>query len=174
MVFAGLVALPLSVSGQDAKESTTVEPSAEESAPPSEPAPRTQVPDIDTLSQRAIEHYEMQTWRDEGQGSEIGQMELRVKRAKIGLDVSTGVVGAGVAMALVAGSVALAQWGNDKPFDRAEAALAAALAISSAGIIGMVTAGGILVHRKRKARKFEHYETPRRVRWDIARSALVF
>ena len=165
MGLAGL-ALPLSVSAQDAKESTTVKPSAEESAPPSEPAPRTQAPDIDTLSQRAIEHYEMQTWRDEG--------KLRMKRAKTGLYVSYGVAGAGLAIALVASVVAVAQSGNDKPVDSAEAALAAALAISSAGVIGMVTAGGILVHRKRKARKFEHYETPRRVHWDLARLRLVF
>ena len=171
MVLAGLVALPLSVSAQDGDESATSEPKSQEPAAsaesaPEEPALQLKLDDagvgVAPPPPRTIDGYTLEETR------------LRVRRAEIGLGVSAGVVGAGLAMALVAGLAALAQWGNDKPFDRAEAALAAALAISSAGIIGMVTAGGILAHRKRKARKFEHYETPRRVHWDLARSRLVF
>jgi hypothetical protein len=52
-----LVASPLGASAQEGEEGATLEPSAEE--PPSTPAPESQAPDIETLSQRAIEHYEI-------------------------------------------------------------------------------------------------------------------
>jgi hypothetical protein len=59
MVLAGLVASPLSVRAQAGEEGTTTQQNLEE--PESSPAPGTEVPDIDILSQRAIEHYEIQS-----------------------------------------------------------------------------------------------------------------
>ena len=51
-----LVAGPLSVSAQGGGEGVTSEPKLRE--PASSPTPESEVPDIETLSQRAIEHYE--------------------------------------------------------------------------------------------------------------------
>jgi uncharacterized membrane protein len=101
---------------------------------------------------------------------------LRVKRAEIGRTVSVGVVGAGSVMVLVGGLVALAQWGNDKSVDAAEAVVWTGVALVSAGVVGLITTVAILRVRKRKARKFKqaHHETPRRVRWDLAQSRVVF
>lgn len=56
-------------------------------------------------------------------------------------------------------------------------------ALMTGGFAGLITSGGIMAHRKRKLRKhkrelreslYTHYETPRRVRWDLARSRLLF
>ena len=166
-----LVASPLSVSAQDALETTPAEPDVE--APPPSPTAAPEEPALQLkLDDAGVEVTPTPPRTFEGYALE--EPEVRVKRARTWFYVSGGLVGAGLVMAMVAGLVSVAQWGKDKPFDRAEAALAAALAISSAGVLGVVVAGGIMVHRKRKARKYGHCETPRRVQWDLARSRLVF
>jgi hypothetical protein len=53
-----LVASVRSASAQAGEEGETPEPNLEE--PVSSPAPESEVPDIDALSERSIEHYEIQ------------------------------------------------------------------------------------------------------------------
>jgi hypothetical protein len=111
----------------------------------------------------------------------LEELELRVKRAKIGLGVSGGVVLAG----FVTGAIYLAK---AEPFDFCifdcpppppewvDRVGWASIALLSAGFVGLITASGISGHRKRELRRLQgvHYETPRRVQWDIAQSRLVF
>lgn len=153
-----LVASTLSVSAQD--EGATSKPS-EEDAPPS--------------SESASEEPSLQLKLDDAgvgvvpppprrpDGYTLGEMEVRLKRAKIGLGVSVGVAGAGVAILMVASLVALGQWGKDEPFDRAETAILTGGVLLSAGVVGIATAGGILAHRKRKLRRLreDHYHRTR-------------
>ncbi|MBW2381964.1 MAG: hypothetical protein JRG70_21010, partial [Deltaproteobacteria bacterium] len=95
-----LMALPQNTSAQAGEEGTTSEPNLDE--PVSSPPPGTEVPDIDTLSQRAIEHYEIRYEIQSEELEDTGEkMELRVKRAKIGFGVSAGVAGAGVVLLAV-------------------------------------------------------------------------
>jgi hypothetical protein len=151
-----LVAFPQNTSAQAGEEGTTSEPNLDE--PVSSPPPGTEVPDIDTLSQRAIEHYEIRYEIQSEELEDAGEkMELRVKRAKIGYGVSAGVLGVGVLTMLVAGVVGLATWeplsgpptsgGRYTTNDRA---LIAGAVLASSGLVGMITAGGIWGHRKRK------------------------
>ena len=90
-------------SAQADGEVATSESNLEE--PVSSPAPATEVPDIDTLSQRSIEHYEVQsaeTGRQGGTGS-------RSRGAKAGIAVgailAVGLVGIGIGAA-----VAMSNW----------------------------------------------------------------
>ena len=106
----------------------------------------------------------------------LEEMELRVKRAQTGLYVSTGVLGAGGAIFLVASFVAIAQWGEDTSSDRAETAMLTGGVLLSAGLVGSLTSA-ILLRRRTHDRdrlKQAQYGTVRRVQWDLARSALVF
>jgi hypothetical protein len=93
------------------------------------------------------------------------KMELRVKRAKIGLYVSGGVLFVGTVM-MVAGFA-----GNYSP-----AIAWTGAALMTGGFFATVAAGSMLRARKRKLHELNeaHYRKPRRVQWDLARSALVF
>jgi O-antigen/teichoic acid export membrane protein len=104
-------------------------------------------------------------------GYTLGEMELRVKRARIGVITSAGV--------LVVGTVLGAA--GAEAFDDVVMGTAVALVLS--GLVGLVTSGGILAHRKRKLRKqkrelreslYMRYGAPRGAQWNLARSRLVF
>ena len=93
LVLAGLVALPLSASAQAGEEGTSAEPSAEEPTPSSEPAPTSEPAPQEPALQLELD--------DAGVGVAPGypprfdELELRVKRAKIGFGASAGVFLAG-------------------------------------------------------------------------------
>jgi hypothetical protein len=158
-----------------------------------------EVPDIDTLSQRAIEHYEIQSEEKEKyerrrrrarrigvevvpspprtvDGYTLEEIELRMKRARIGLGVSALSTVVGIALSSVA-------WGNSICFlgDCSVESWVAPVgytgaALVAGGVAGM-TASGILLRRRKRDRdslRAAHYGTPRRVQWDLARSRLVF
>ena len=169
-----LVASPLSASAQVDQGGATSEPNLQEPAPSSEPAPEEPALQLQ-LDDAGVEVVPTPPRTPDGYTLEEVEL-LRVKRAEIGRTVSVGVVGAGSVMVLVGGLVALAQWGNDKSVDAAEAVVWTGVALVSAGVVGLITTVAILRVRKRKARKFKqaHHETPRRVQWDLARSRLVF
>ena len=102
--------------------------------------------------------------------------EVRVRRAKIGLGVSGGVIVSGV-VALAYGAANPSQFclfGSCTPI--ASPSLWAGTALLAGGLIGLVTSGALLGARKRKARELQqaHYGTPRRVQWDVVRSRMVF
>ena len=93
LVLAGLVALPLSASAQAEEEAATSEPNLQEPAPPSEPAPEEPAlqlklddagVDVVPSPPRTVDGYTLE------------QMELRVKRAKMGLLAPAALIVAGV------------------------------------------------------------------------------
>ena len=77
MVLGGLMALPLSASAQDAEGGTTAEENLQEPAPPSEPALKLELDDagveVTPSAPRTSDGYTLE------------EMELRAKRAKIGI-----------------------------------------------------------------------------------------
>ncbi len=73
--------------------------------PVSSPAPGTEVPDIDTLSQRAIEHYEIQSAQSGRQGGTGG----RSRGAKAGIAVGV-ILGVGLVGIAIGGAVAMSNW----------------------------------------------------------------
>ena len=113
-------------------------------------------------------------------GYTLEEMELRVKRAKIGLWSTAG--------ATVLGGVIIGAWwaceGRDEPADQTwgegllacPGALFSGAAIGFSGAVGMIVTGALLGARKRKLREFDEAQhgRPHRVRWDVAQSRVVF
>jgi len=99
-VLVGLAALPPSASAQDAEEDATSEPNLQEPAPPSEPAseePALQLK-LDAAGVGVVPSPPRTV-----DGYTLDEMELRVRRAKIGLAVSAIPFIAGIGLSLAAG-----------------------------------------------------------------------
>jgi hypothetical protein len=182
-----LAALPLSVCAQDAEEGTTAEPNAAEPAPSSEPAPEEPVPPSEPVPEEPALQLKLD---DAGvgvvpspprtpDGYTLEEMELRVKRAKIGLGVSGGALLVG----LVMGFVALAnyescflRWECPEYPDWVGPVGWTGFTLAMGGLTGMIVSRVRLARHKR-ARNWlrrPHYGGPHTVRWDLARSRLVF
>jgi hypothetical protein len=165
--------LSLSASAQDTEARTTSEPNLEQPAASSEPAPEEPAlqlklddagVDVVPSPSRTIDGYTLE------------EMELRVKRARIGLGVSALSTVVGIALSSVA-------WGNSICFlgDCSVESWVAPVgytgaALVAGGVAGM-TASGILLRRRKRDRdslRAAHYGTPRRAQWDLAQSRLVF
>jgi len=145
-MLAALAALPLSASAQDNEAGTTSQSALQLVALDSTGVVFTLIPS------------------PTADGYTLEEMELRVKRAKIGLGVSVvGMVGFGVLFLYGAAA-------DDT------AAVAIGFILSLGGLGGTIASGILLRRRKRdRDRLLEaHYGTPRRVQWDLARSRLVF
>ena len=115
-------------------------------------------------------------------GYTLEEMELRVKRAKIGLWSTAG--------ATVLGGVIIGAWSiceaRDEPADGSSTlgddlfacpgALFSGVAIGFSGAVGMIVTGALLGTRKRKLRRLQaaDYGRSRGAHWDLARSRLVF
>jgi cytochrome c biogenesis protein CcdA len=152
--------LPLSATAQDGEEDTSPEPSLEESAPSSEPAP---------------EQPALQLRLDDagvgvapGYPPRFDELELRLKRARIGLLSTAGVSLAGMGLVIAGARVSNTQpSSDDKP---ANALKFSGVALLVAGIAGMVVSGIALKTRRRQLDRYEpapEYtleETERRVR----------
>jgi hypothetical protein len=166
-VLAGLVALPLNVSAQAESEDSLSSWQVEAKPTPEEPALQLKLDDTGV-------GVVPSPWRTPD-GYTLEEMELRVKRAKIGLGVSGGVLGAGMVL-LVAGLSGCTEIVGGTCADWADPVGFAGAGIALAGGIAIYAALGIWVHRKRKLRRLEqaHYGAPRRVQWDPAQSRLVF
>ena len=157
-VCALVAALPQSASAQDAEEGAAAESNLEEPAPPSEPAPEEPALQLklDYAGVEVVPGPALLTV----DGYTLEEMNVRVKRARIGFLVSTGVYGAGAVLLIVAAAAGLATWeplggpptsgGRYTTNDRA---LIAGAVLASSGLVGMITAGGILGHRKRQRRE---------------------
>jgi hypothetical protein len=109
-------------------------------------------------------------------GYTLEEMELRVKRAKIGLGVSAGFMALGFALFFAA---AVQTFGCFDPCSYpgwVDPIYAMGLTLGVGGAAGMVVSGILLGKRKRKLRTLEeaYYGRPRRVRWDLAQSRVVF
>ena len=80
-------------------EVATSESNLEE--PVSSPAPATEVPDIDTLSQRSIEHYEIQSAQSGTQGGTGSRSRGAKAGIGVGVILGVGLVGIGIGAAVV-------------------------------------------------------------------------
>jgi hypothetical protein len=243
------VSLPLSASAQAGEAATASEENLQEPAPPSEPAPEEPAlqlklddagVDVVPSPPRTVDGYTLE------------EIELRIRRARIGLLSTTGVLVVGAALSLVgAGTYVVPSSGSSNVYEdplvvtglsilvggtvgmiasgivlgvrnrelrrfkpmgpgvrRARIGLLSTTGVFlfggmligigapqfnlntgdgvgliwsgvilvAGGFVGMITAGGILGHRKRKLRELKqaHYGRPRRVQWDLAQSRLVF
>ena len=155
-----LVASPLGVSAQ-----TAGEVSASELAP-EEPALQLKLDDAGV----EVAPTPLRT----PDGYTLEEMDVRVRRAKIGLGSSAAAVFAGGMFVGVGIGEAFGH--ADTVPKRYIAYVWTGTALLVGGFVGMV-ASGILLRR----RKFDwdwlrqaHYATPRRVQWDVARSRVVF
>jgi len=183
-VLAGLAALPLSASAQAGEQVEASEPDVVEAVPTPEPAPEEPPPSPET----APEEPALQLKLDAAgvdvvpspprtpDGYTLEEMELRVKRAKIGLGVSalSTVVGFGIGIAAAMNTLCILEPCTE-PGWVAPVGITGAV-LMAGGLAGMI-ASGILLRRRKRDRdslKEAHYGTPRRVQWDLARSRLVF
>jgi hypothetical protein len=193
-----LVALPQSASAQAGEEgATSSEPAREEGGLSPRVRKRTRQkwdPHVYEVpsSEPATEEPALQLQLDDAgvgvvpppprtpDGYTVEEMELRVKRAKIGFGVSGVAFFAGVMM----GFVAMANWEScflawgECPEDPDWVAPVGwtGLTLAMGGLVGMAVSGVRLAKNKR-AREWlrqTHYGTPRRAQWDLARSRLVF
>ncbi len=152
-----LVGSPLSVSAQAGEEDTTSEPNLEEPAPSSEPAP--EEPALQLKLDDAGVGVTASPPRT-ADGYTLHEMELRVRRAKIGLWSTAGatVVGGviiGASMPCMRATLEEACWG---PF-------LSGVFVGFSGAIGMIVTGTMLGKRKRHLRTLQEadYARPRRV-----------
>jgi len=161
MVLGGLVGFPLSVSAQPAEEDSLSSWQVDEGASLEQPAP--EEPALQLKLDDTGVGVVPSPWRTPD-GYTPEEMELRVKRAKIGLGVSGGVLGAGMVL-LVAGLSGCTEIVGGTCADWADPAIFAGAGIALAGGIAIYAALGIWAHRKRKLRRLQqaHYATPRRV-----------
>ena len=162
-----LVALPFSVSAQDAEEGK--EPAVEELSPAAEAAPDEPALQLE-LDSAGVEVVPSAPRTDDGYTLE--EMELRVKRAKIGLWSTAGAT-------VIGGVIIGVSWtceNSDNFGGICGDILIPGVAGAFAGAGGMMVSGAMLGKRKRKLRSLQegHYETPRRVQWDLETSRFVF
>ena len=195
-----LLASPLTASAQEAAEGTSLEPKTEEAAAPSEPVPAEGLPSSESVSEQPLpspesapEEPALQLKLDEAgvevvpsqprtrRGYTVEEMHRRVKRADLGfyLSIPPTVVGW-----LVAGGAWLA--GIDfEPRTAEEQAeeeakkrrfIIAGATVGAAGTASLLAMGIVMGVRKKQRRELlrAHYDAPRRVQWDLARSRLVF
>jgi hypothetical protein len=157
---------PLSASAQGDEEGTTAEPSLEAPAP-EEPALELKLDaagvEVAPSPPRTADGYTLE------------EMDVRVRRAKIGIGSS--------ALAFFVGGILVASglggdcsWGGGAERERCDRLAYAGTALAAGGAVGMIATGILLGKRKQKLRRLQqaHYGTPRRVQWDLAGSRLVF
>ena len=188
MVLAGLMALPLSVSAQAGEEGATPEPRAEEAALSPEPAPEEPATPVEP----APEEPALQLKLDDAgvevaptplrtpDGYTLEEMDVRVRRAKIGLGSSAAALFAGGRFVGFGIGESLSDWcffEECAPVPKRYVAYVwTGTALLVGGFAGMVASGILLRRRKRDRDRLRqaHYGTPPRVQWDLARSRLVF
>jgi hypothetical protein len=174
MVLAGLVGFPRGASAQDPEESAAPEPLAEEPAPAAEPAP--EEPALQLKLDSAGIDVAPSPPRTVG-GYSLEEAELRVRRAKIGLGVSIGVLLAGAVMT----GTGIARWDLClfTPPEECDSGLGLAWAGVAFMVGGFFAVIGTAVALRRRNRDLAtlreaHYGRPRRAQWELARSRLVF
>ena len=110
-------------------------------------------------------------------GYTLEEMELRVKRAKIGVGISAVPIFVGTVLAIgTAFSGGLFSERTPEEAESERRAVIGATVVAGCGALSMIGTGILLGVRKRKLREVQiaHYGTPRRVHWDLARSRLAF
>jgi len=165
MVLAGLVALPVGANAQGAEEDSLSSWQQTE-ATPEEPSLELK------LDEAGVEVAPMPPRTPEGYTLE--EMDVRVRRAKIGLGSSAAAFFVG-GILLASGLSGDCFWGSAER-EKCDRRAYAGTALAAGGAPGLIAAGALLGVRKRELRRMKeaHYGTPRRVQWDLARSRLVF
>jgi len=166
-----LAALPQSASAQRGEEGTTSEPNLQEPVP-EEPALQLQLDsagvDVTPSPPRTPDGYTLE------------EMDVRVRRAKIGLGSSAAALFAGGMFVGFGIGESLSDWcffEECAPVPKRYVAYVwTGTALLVGGFAGMVASGILLRRRKRDRDRLRqaHYGTPPRVQWDLARSRLVF
>jgi hypothetical protein len=159
----------LSASAQDAEQGTTSAPNLQEPASSSEPAPEEPALQL-KLDDAGAEVVPSPPRTPKGYTLE--EMDVRVKRAKIGLWSTAGAT-------VLGGVMVGASWQcmSGRTFeDACWGPFLSGAVIGFSGGVGMIVTGALLGVRKRKLRELQqaHYGTPRRVQWDLAQSRVVF
>jgi len=169
----GIAALPLSVSAQPAEEDSLSSWQVDEGA---------------SLEQPASEEPALQLELDDAgvgvvpppprtlDGYTLEEMELRVKRARIGLGVSAGVYALGLALFVSGAAGDCNNIFTQYLPNRCQPLYYTGTVTSLFGIVGMITSGVLLRRHKhdRDRLRRAHHGTPRRAQCDLARSRLVF
>jgi hypothetical protein len=103
-------------------------------------------------------------------GYTLEEMDLRIRRARIGLLSTMGVTLLGGV--LIGISIPKLDFNTDE----GGALFSAGIIVALCGFVGMMTTGILLGVRKRDRRRLQeaHYGRPHRVQWDLAQSRLVF
>ena len=166
-VLAAGITAPLSTSAQGAEEAATVDPPAQEPEPSGEPAfqelalqlePDAVGVDVASGLPRTADGYTLE------------DMDLRVRRARVGLLSTMGVS--------LLGGVLIGISISKLDFNTGEggALFSAGVVVGLCGLVGMITTGGMLAHRKRTRRRVQEadFGRPHRVQWDLAQSRVVF
>ena len=160
------------VGAQSADEAaTTSEPNLQEPGPSSEPAleePALQLK-LDSAGVEVVPSPPRTV-----DGYTLEEMELRVKRARIGLLSTTGV--AVVGAVLFGAGVARARSSQDLDALSEGPLLISGMSLMISGAVGMIATGIVMGFSKGELRRLRkaRYESPRRVQWDFARSQVVF
>ncbi|MGB5372688.1 MAG: hypothetical protein WBN15_02815 [Polyangiales bacterium] len=157
-VLVGLEALPKSVSAEVVESATTSEPALQLK---SDSAGVEVVPSPPPTAR----------------GDTLEEMDVRVRRARIGLLSTTGVTVIGVALF----GAGMARYNSSEDLNdlltRRNAGLAiSGMAVMISGGVGMIASGIVLGLSKSKRRtlKESRHEDSRRARWDLETSRLVF
>jgi hypothetical protein len=153
------------------EEGATSEQNLQEPSPPTEPAP--EEPALQLKLDDAGVGVTASPPRT-ADGYTLHEMELRVKRAKIGLFSTTGV--AVVGAVLFGAGAARARSSQDLDALSEGPLLISGMSLMISGAVGMIASGIVLGLSKAELRSLQEadYGTPRRVQWDLARSRLVF
>jgi hypothetical protein len=172
MVLAALVASPRSVSAQTGEEGEASEPNVVEAVPTHDSASQDATLQL-TLDDDGVEVAP-------GYPPRLDEMELRARRAKIGLGVAAGFLALGIGLTIGAGVCDSRNPAPEESFSPTSAHCSALFVVAPlvtiGSLIAMIVKGVHLAKRKGELRELQqaHYGKPRRVQWDLARSRLVF
>jgi hypothetical protein len=164
--------LPLSVGAQDAEEGAISEPALKHPSPSSEPAPEDPALQLKLDSAGlAVAPSPLRTV----DGYTLEEMDVRVRRAAFGIVGSAVAFFVGATGGAPGVGVEGGGGGGPQRFMGAGRA-SAATALAAGGAVGMIAAGILLGARKRKRLSLQEadYGRPRRVKWGLAQSRLVF
>ena len=146
-VLAALVAPPLSAGAQDGEESTTVEPSAEEPTPSSEPAPEEPALQLN-VDDLGVDLVPIPSRTEDG--FTLEEMELRLKRAKMGLLGPAALIVAGLPLLLRGRTTHCPYEGYDP--ERCERLRSSGIYLMAMGALGMIVGSSLVGVRKRELR----------------------
>jgi hypothetical protein len=165
--------LPLRASAQDTEADTASEQNLQEPAPSSERAPEEPALRL-KLDAAGVEVVPSPPRTFDGYT--IEEMNLRVKRARIGLLSTVGVTAAGVVLFGAGAARSRSSEDLDVLSRKNGALLISGMSLMISGAVGMIASGIVLGLSKAELRSLQEadYRRPRRVQWDLARSRLLF